>query len=64
MEIRLMGTREECTAAVDALRAAPGLTVLRVSRPYRNRGGSDQVRVFVHVVVQACFTAAAEAGGG
>ncbi len=47
MKIRLMGTGEECAAAVDALRAAPGLTVIEVSTAYPNRGGSAQVRVYV-----------------
>ncbi|MFG2056664.1 hypothetical protein ACGFI9_21840 [Micromonospora sp. NPDC048930] len=47
MRIRLMGTGDECGAAVDALRAAPGLTILEVSTAYPNRGSSDQVRVYV-----------------
>ncbi|MEV7263999.1 hypothetical protein AB0N38_10650 [Micromonospora aurantiaca] len=48
-----MGTRGECAAAVDALRAAAGLTVCDVSPPKPNRGGGVLVRVFVDALLTA-----------
>lgn len=45
MKIRLMGTEQECDAAVRALTVL--LNLIEVSRPYSNRGDSSQVRVYV-----------------
>lgn len=45
MKIRLMGTPDECAAAVDALRAAFDLH--EVSGFYPNRGDSKLGRVYV-----------------
>jgi hypothetical protein len=47
VKIRLMGTPDECAAAVTAIKGADGLRVLEVSRPVRNRGDSRQVRVYI-----------------
>lgn len=46
MRIRVSGTGEECTAGVAALRAAPSLIILAVSRPRPNRGDPG-VRVYI-----------------
>lgn len=48
MKFRIMGTSDECGAAVAVLRAA--LDVREVSSPYPNRGDSTLVRVYVDAV--------------
>jgi len=47
MKIRLWGTEAECRAAAERLMHTPGLIVLSVSEPYRDRGASVLVRVFL-----------------
>lgn len=66
MKIRLMGSQEECAAAVDALRGNPGLAILEVSAPYPNRRDSRQVRVYVEaqIVYSRAALRPGESGGG
>jgi hypothetical protein len=47
VKIRLMGTRAECAAAVDLLRAASAFGVTSVSRPYPSRRDPAQVRLYL-----------------
>lgn len=47
MKIRLHGTRGECEFAADRLRNA--FRVVSISEPYRDRGESQLVRVYVEV---------------
>lgn len=47
MKIRLHGTRGECAVAADRIREA--FRVVSVSEPYRDRGESQLVRVYVEV---------------
>ena len=48
INIRLMGTLEECQTAIDKLDAL-GLTILETSRFYPNRGETKQGRVYVTI---------------
>jgi hypothetical protein len=45
MKIRLEGTKGECAVAAQLISQV--LTVLAVSEPYKNRGSSALVRVYV-----------------
>lgn len=47
MQIRLMGTADECAETVMVLRGSRDLDVVEVSEPQPNRGHSAQVRVYV-----------------
>jgi hypothetical protein len=48
VKLRLMGTQAECARLTFLLRyGPPDLAVLEVSRPYPNRGASQQVRVYL-----------------
>ena len=47
MKLRIWGTEDECRAAAERLMRTPGLVVLSVSEPYRDRGASVLVRVFL-----------------
>lgn len=47
MKIRLHGTRGECEFAADRIRDA--FRVVSISEPYRDRGESQLVRVYVEV---------------
>lgn len=47
MRIRLWGTRGECAVAADKI--AEVLRVVSVSDPYRDRGNSKLVRVYVEI---------------
>jgi hypothetical protein len=49
MKVRLMGTEHEVKAATERLRGV--FVVLQVSDPYRCRGDSQLVRVYVEVQV-------------
>jgi hypothetical protein len=50
MKLRLTGTEAECARLTFLLRyGPPDLDVLEVSRPYPNRGGSGQIRVYLEV---------------
>ena len=59
MKIRLMGTEDECRQV--AGRLASIVEVLEVSEPYRNRGASKMVRVFVECRVDPGGVQASEA---
>lgn len=47
MKIRLWGEEEECRQAAEALMQAPGLRVVSISEPRKDRGASVLVRVYV-----------------
>jgi hypothetical protein len=48
--VRLVGTQAECARLVMLLRfGPPDLEVVEVSRPYPNRGDSQQVRVYLEL---------------
>jgi hypothetical protein len=50
MKLRLMGTEAECARLAFLLRfGPPDLEVVQVSRTYANRGGRQQVRVYLEV---------------
>lgn len=62
MKLRLMGSPQECGAAVALLHQLPGLRLTEVSRPYPNRNDPQQVRVYVEANLDpAAVTAATEA---
>ena len=48
INIRLMGTLDECQTAIDKLDVL-GLTILETSRFYPNRGETKQGRVYVTI---------------
>jgi len=49
MHIRLMGLPGECAEAAKLIVGSDLFDVVEVSRPYRNRGASKQVRVSLDV---------------
>jgi hypothetical protein len=51
VKIRLEGTKGECAVAAELISHA--LTVLSVSEPYKNRGTSALVRVYVETRIPA-----------
>ena len=48
MKIRLHGTEDECRETVELLESV--LLIQSVSEPYRDRGGSVLVRVYVEAI--------------
>lgn len=48
INIRLMGTLDECQEAIDKL-DRNGITILETSRFYPNRGNTKQGRVYVTI---------------
>ena len=52
MNIRVMGTAEECAAATAYYRGLendPNVKYVEVSKPYTNRGSSSRYRVYIEV---------------
>ncbi|MEV4275859.1 hypothetical protein [Actinoplanes xinjiangensis] len=58
MEIRLMGSQQQCTALAAVLQTTPGLHVTDVSRPYPNRHDPATVRLYLN----ASLTGSTRAG--
>lgn len=52
LDIRLMGDPKEIEAAIAEIKTLPRFRVLKVSKPYPNRG-DDGVRVYVNVEVRS-----------
>ncbi len=53
MKIRLMGTPDECAAAVEVIRSSGRFNVVETSPAYPNRGDSQLVRVYVEARIEA-----------